>query len=301
VVYRLAKILSVVALLAGGIGMGTALPVAAQQQPATAAATPTPAPTPAATPFKLPSLTGSDSKNVTAEGIAEWVIAIYGAGIGRSVLDQVRRNGTERGEIIRLGADGRTETSDYSWRFIRGASADKDRFRVDQKSPTLEYTLVFNAGQTWGIINGSVFVPRQEATDDFLNQQRRGLDTLLRYKENGSTVALLNREKQKGLDLYVVEVTDKEKRRTRFYVSAKTMRVLWLEYEEPGAGGTPVKFVKKFSDYRYAQNTLIPKHTVIFEDGKQTQEITIKTITYGVKLDDSLFQHPDKQATSANP
>jgi hypothetical protein len=295
--YRLTKLFAVVALLAAG----TILPVAAQQQTATPAASPTPVPTPV-TPVKVPPLEKAVvSKDVTGEVVAESVIATYGAGFGRAVLDQVRRNGTERGEITRVAADGRTETAEYSWRFIRGASADKDKFRVDQKSPTLEYALVFNAGQTWGLINGAAFVPRQEATNDFLDQQRRGLDTLLRYKENGSTLTLLPRDKQKGIDLYVVEVTDKDKLRTRFYVSVKTLRVLFLEYDEPGSDGTPVKHQKKFFDYRYAQNTLVPKHTIIFEDGKQTQEITVKTVTYGTKLEDSLFQHPDKQASSTIP
>jgi hypothetical protein len=151
-------------------------------------------------------------------------------------------------------------------------------------------------------MNGASFVPRQEATQSFLAQQIRGLDALLRYKENGSTIAMVNREKQKGVDLYVVDLTDKEKRRTRYYISARSLRVLWLEYEEPGAdASTPVKIVKKFSDYRYAQNTLVPKHTVVLEDGKQTQEMTIKTITYGVRLEESIFKNPDAQASSTTP
>jgi len=304
VVHRLIRVLSIVVLLGGGIVLSTSPQVAAQQAPASAKpSAATAAPTPSPTPVKIPPAEKANAagKNVTAEAVVEWVIAIYGGGIGRPVLDQVRRNGNEQGEIVKISADGRTETANYSWRFIRGASGDKDKIRVDQKSPTLEYALVFNAGQTFGIMNGAAFVPRQEATDSFLNQQRRGLDALLRYKENESSITLLNREKQKGLDLYVVEVTDKEKRHTRYYISSRTLRVLWLEYEEPGAAGTPVNFVKKFSDYRYAQNTLIPKHTELFEDGKQTQEMTIKTITYGVRMDDALFQHPDNQTSSRTP
>lgn len=297
-VYRPIKSFILMFLL-GGLGVGFALcsqlPVAAQEKPA---ALPTPTPVKSSPPVKpLDKVAG-----VTAEQVVESVIAIYGFGGGRAVLDQVRRNGVERGEIVKVGTDGRTETSDYSFRFIRGASADKDRFRVDQKSPTLEYALVFNNGQTWGIINGASFVPRQEAAQSFLSQQVRGLDALLRYKENGSTIAMVNREKQKGVDMYVVDLTDKEKRRTRYYISTRSLRVLWLEYEEPGAdASTPVKIVKKFSDYRYAQNTLVPKHTVVLEDGKQTQEMTIKTITYGVRLEDSLFKNPDAQASTTTP
>lgn len=241
----------------------------------------------------------AQDKPVTAEQVVESVIAAYGS---RGALAQIRRNGLERGEITRLGPDGRTEKADYSWRFIRGESSEKDKIRLDQKSPTLEYALVYSGGRTWGIINGASFTPRQDATDDFLTQERHGLDALLRYKENGSTIAYVGREKQKGLDLYVVDVTDKDKRRTRYYVSARTLRVLWLEYEEPGAAGvTPVKFLRKFSDYNYAQGTLVPKLTVTFEEGKQVHEKKIKTVTYGVKMEDSLFQNPEAQTSSATP
>ena len=301
-VYRPIKSLLLTLLLGtlgAGVGLCSQVSVAAQEKPAAALATPTPVKSaPPVKPLDKTTAAGA----VTAEQVVESVIAIYGFGGGRAVLNQVRRNGVERGEITRMGSDGRTETADYSFRFIRGESADKDKFRVDQKSPTLEYALVFNGGQTWGMMNGASFVPRREATQDFLSQQQRGLDALLRYKENGSTITMVNREKQKGLDLYVVDLTDKDKRRTRYFISAKSLRVLWLEYEETGADATtPIKVVKKFSDYRYAQNTLIPKHTVTLEDGKETQEMTIKTITYGVRLEDSLFKNPDSQASSMNP
>lgn len=252
--------------------------------------------------FHKPFLAAQKEKTFTAEQVIESVIALYGNGGGRAVLEQIRRNGVERGQLTQIGNDGRTEKADYYWRFIRGASSDKDKFRLDQKSPQLEYALVHNGGQTWGVMKGSSFTPRQDAADNFLAPHRHGLDALLRYKENGSTIALAGREKHKGLDLYVMDLTDKEKRRTRYYVSATTARVLWLEYEEPGPdAANPIKYMTKFFDYRVAQGTLVPKRTLTFEGGKQIQEKTVKTITYGVKMDDSLFQNPDAPTPSATP
>ena len=51
--------------------------------------------------------------------------------------------------------------------------------------------------------------------------------------------------------------------------------------------------MKRFYDYRYAQSTLVPYRTVVYVDGKQATETRVMTITYGVKTDDSVFQHPD--------
>jgi hypothetical protein len=233
----------------------------------------------------------------TADQITEGVILAYGS---RPGLEQIRRNGVERGRLTRIAADGRTEEASYERRFIRGASADKDKVRLDQKLPTIEYSLVYGDGRLWGLINGSAFTPREDATIEFQSLLWHGIDALLRYKENGSALALSGKEKHQGVEYYVIDLTDKEKRRTRYYVSTKLLRVMWLEYEEAPAGGTPIKYMRRFYDYRTAQGTLVPYRTVFFEDGRQTQETRVMTVTYGIKMEDSLFQNPDApQPTSA--
>jgi hypothetical protein len=241
----------------------------------------------------------ADEKSYTAEQIVETTIAIYG---GRPALAQVRRNGWERGKITSVTEDGRTEDSAYERRFVRGESLDKDKVRLDQKTPTQEYSLVYTDGKTFGLIKESFFTPREEAAADFLSQMWHGLDALLRYKENGSAITLFGKDKQQNIDLYVIDVVDKEKRRTRYYISQKFFRVLWLEYEEPGGdGGKPVKYARKFFDYQYIQSTLVPKRTLFFEDGKQKQEIRVQSVTYGIKMDDTLFKNPEAQTSSARP
>lgn len=229
----------------------------------------------------------------TAEQVVESAILLYG---GRGALTQIRHNGLERGRICKPTCEvpGKAEEATYEHRFVRGDNMEKDKIRLDQKTPTLEYSLIYGTGHLWGLINGSVFTPRQDAADTFLSQQRHSLDTLLRYKENGSTLNLIGRDKQKGLDLYVVDVVDKEKQSTRYYISAKSLHVLWLEYEAPAPGGsTPLKYLRKFHDYRYAQGTLVPFRIVLLEDGKQIQETRVLTVTYGLKIDDALFKSPE--------
>ena len=236
---------------------------------------------------------------VNAEQVAEAVVYAYGS---RGALEQIRRNGVERGRLTRIGTDGRTEEASYERRFIRGTSAEKDKVRLDQKLPTIEYSLLYGEGRLWGIINGSAFTPREDATIEFQSLLWHGLDALLRYKENGSTLSLGGKDKQNGVEFYIVDVTDKEKRSTRYYISTRTLRVMWLEYETPAtAGGTPVKYMRRFYDYRSAQGTLVPFRTVFFEDGKQSQETRIMTVTFGVKMEESLFQNPDaSQRTAAS-
>jgi hypothetical protein len=271
-------------------------PLKAQDNTAKEKAAPAAKPTPQDTiPRTGPSATP------TGPQVAESVIYVYGNSGGRAVLDQIRRNGIERGKISRVSGDGRTEEASYERRFVRGADATKDKVRVDQKMPTMEYSLVYGNGHLWGIINGANFTPRQDAAASFLSQQVHSIDALLRYQENGSTVTYVDKLKQKGIDLYVADLTDKEKRVTRYYVSAKTLHVLWLEYEEaPEPGSAPVKYTRKFHDYRLVQGTLLPYRSVLLADGRQLQETHVSSVTYGIRLDDSIFQNPEAQANS-NP
>lgn len=226
----------------------------------------------------------------TAEQIVESVILVYGT---RPGLDHIRRNGIERGKITRFNTEGITEEANYERRFVRGENLDKDKIRLDQKLPTMEYSLIFGDGKLWGVINGAAFTPRQDATASFISQHHHSIDSLLRYKECGSTLTLVGKEQQKGLALYVVDLVDKEKRKTRYYISARSLRVLWLEYEEGIPGGVPVKYTRKFLDYRAVQQTLAPYRIVLLEDGRQSQETRVLTITYGIKVSDSIFKNPE--------
>ena len=244
---------------------------------------------------------GDLPKEATAEQVAESVIIIAGNGAGRAMLNQIRKNGLERGRETHTSADGRAEEIRYELRFVHGDKPDKDKVRLDSKTPQAEYSLVYGEGRLFGIINGATFTPRADAAADFIAQQAHSIDALLRYKENESKVTSAGKDKQQGVDLYVIDLLDKAGRKTRYFISARTFRVLALEYEETRPGSaTPVKYTKHFYDYRFAQGTWVPYRTVLLEDGKQTVEIHILTVQYGVKMEDSLFQNPEA-AASSNP
>jgi hypothetical protein len=241
-------------------------------------------------PEPKPQETKPQKGEYTAEQVAESVILVYGT---RPGLEQIRRNGIERGRITRFNAEGNAEEANYERRFVRGENLEKDKIRLDQKLPTMEYSLIFDDGRLWGIINGASFTPRQDARADFISQHHHSLDSLLRYKECDSTINLIGKDQQKGLDLYVLDLVDKEKRKTRYYISARSLRVLWLEYEEGPPGSVPVKYTRKFLDYRVVQQTLVPYRIVLSADGRQSQETRVLTITYGVKVSDSIFKNPE--------
>ena len=269
--------LTIIAAIFGGSALLCAAQAKPQERPK-----PTPAPA-AIVPGK-----GANA-NMTADQVAETVVFFYGfpgyvtQPMGRERLNQIRKTTIEKGRTTVTGADGKTEQATYQRYVIRGDDLTKEKIRLDQDLPSVKYALIFN-DKIFGVYNNTVFAPRDDTTKAFDNQINHGLEALLRYKENGSTVELASREKLMGVDYYVLDVTDKQSRKTRFYVSAKSYRVMMLTYDEAG-----VKYKRRFYDYNYAQGTLVPYRSVLWADDKQVEESEVGTITFGQRVDEGLF------------
>jgi hypothetical protein len=231
-------------------------------------------PTPAATPSK-------DSKNVTPEQIAESTIFIYG---GRAILNQIRKTAVERGKVTVTTTDGKSDQATYQRFTQRAETISKDKVRIDQEFPNAKYSLVFNEEKIFGIVDYSVFTPREDASKAFENQIVHGLEALLRYKENESKIESPGKEKIFGVEYYLLDVTDKQSRRTRFYISTKTFRVMMLDYEQDS-----MKYRRKFYDYNYAQGTLVPHRTTLWAGDKMIEETEVGTISFGQKIDETMF------------
>jgi len=240
-------------------------------------ATPSPTPTPV---FDAKEA----AKNPTAEQIAEATIFLYGNGGGRALLSQIRKTAIERGRTTVLNAEGQMEQASYQKWTTRGDTLSKEKIRLDQEFPTARYSLVYSDAKTFGIFNDQIFTPRDDAARAFENQIFYNIDSLLRYKENESTLALVGKDKIGGVELHVIDVTDKQGRKIRFYISAKRFRVIMLEYEDAG-----VKYRRKFYDYNTAQGTLVPFRTVLYAGDKMVEETDIGTVTYGQKVEEGVF------------
>ena len=235
-------------------------------------------------------------KTYTAEQIAETVVLVYGS---RQGMAQIRRTGVERGTITRTAEDGRSESIPYTRTFKRGDTYEKDKIRLDQRLPSVEYSLIYSDSKVTGMLRGTPFTPKEADITTMMSDRLHGLETLLRYKETGAAVKFVGNESQKGLEMWVLELSDKSGNTTRYYVSSKTARVLWLEYEQQTAAGQPpTKFRRTFHDYRVVQGTLFPYRTVLYEGDRKVEESQVLTVTYGVKTDDSAFTG---ESASAQP
>ena len=245
-----------------------------------------PTPTPKENP---PKVKKEDKKaaalaNASAEQIVESIIFVYSNLRGRDGLNQVRKTSIEHGKISLTGADGKVDQATYDFRVVRSEKMDKEKIRLDQEFPNAKYALIYAGDKIFGIYNNAIFTPREDAVKSFENKIWHGTEALLRYKENESKIELGERQKIAGVDFFIINLTDKQNRKTKYYISSKTFRVMILEYEEDA-----VKYRRKFYDFNLAQGTLVPFRTVLWANDKQIEETEIGTVTYGQKVEDEMF------------
>lgn len=223
--------------------------------------------------------------DVKPEDVAEGVIFVYGGGLGRQNLDQIRKTTFERGKVTSFDASGKPDTYNYERFVLRGETLEKDRVRMDQTVAGSKYGLVYNGEKLYLVFNDSVFAPREDVANAFMDRTFSGLEALLRYKESGSKLEYAGRDRQMGVEFYLVDLTDTQGRKTRFFVSVRQLRVMMLEYEQGG-----VKYRRKFYNHDIAQGTLVPFRSVLWVGDRIVEEAEILTVTYGQKVDEGLFK-----------
>lgn len=243
-----------------------------------------PTPTPQKKDEKASALNSKDAaKTLTAEQVAESSIFIFSPG-GRETLTQIRKTTIERGKVSVTRPDGVSESATYQKFVLRATTLEKEKIRLDQDFPSAKYSLVYDGSKIFGIFRDQLFTPRADASKGFENQIVHGQEALMRYKENESKIEIAKRDKILGVDYYVIDVTDKLERKTRFFVSAKSWRVMMLEYEDGG-----IKYLRKFYNYNYVQGTLVPFRTVLWAGDKIVEETDVGTVTFGQRVDEGLF------------
>ena len=158
----------------------------------------------------------------------------------------------------------------------------------------IKYIIAYNGASVWSAQNEQYVNPRPEAEAAFQAQLTHDYTSLMRYKEDGSTLELKKPETVVGVECNVLEMTSPDGSKTTYWISGKTYRILHLEYAITLAQGQPpIKYRISFfyTPFRVIQNTLVPTRRAMMQDGKFVQEVTITQFNYSSKFDSEIFQH----------
>ena len=249
---------------------------------------------------KLKAQTGA-VKLSPAEVLAETVIFAYGS---RQALQAARASISEKG-TIRVATEQGDLNGNFTLRRIQKDKSWQDLFRTDLEIETpesaqrggtpakLKFTMTFNGASVWGAQNEQYISPSPESELAFRSQLVHDYTTLLRYKEDGSKLEIVGPETVEGIDTQAMDLTLPTGEKTKFWISSKSYRILYLEYDIklPNGSTSKVRVKYKYAPYKVVQNTLVPARRVMEQDGKFVQEITLNQVVYSAKLDPDIFVH----------
>ena len=221
------------------------------------------------------------------EEVAERAIMAYGS---RAAVYAVQRNGNLRALVKFISADGTREGKTVT-KFIRKEKLKDDLRIVDLDLPGTRYVLGFDGKDTWNIHDGEVQKLSDEVIKAFHVAHAHSYESLLRYKENDGKLEYVANTKLGNLEMDIVDLVLPDGVRTRYEVSRKSGRILYLSYEEKmNPQAEPSKFRLYFKDFRVIQNTLLPYVTMVYQDGKLIEERKIVEAAFNVQLKDDAFK-----------
>jgi hypothetical protein len=237
-------------------------------------------------------------KNPKPEEVAERAILAYGS---RAALYGIQRNGTLRA-LVKFFAPEEVREGKSVTKFIRKQKLAEDLLMIELELPGTKYTIGFDGQETWAIQDGEIQKPSSDAVKAFRSAHEHSYEALLRYKENNAKLEYVSTNKLGTFEVDVIDLISPAGSRTRYEISRKSGRILYVNYEEkPGAEAAPVKYRLNFKDFRVIQNTLVPYETLVFQDGKLVEERKVVESVFNIQLDEKAFKAENANKLAESP
>ncbi|MCS6806969.1 MAG: hypothetical protein RMM98_15195 [Acidobacteriota bacterium] len=225
--------------------------------------------------------------------------AAYG---GLGTLLVLRQSGFMRGTVKLYTGTDTPQEGEITIRFTRKLKVAEDLTRIDLKLPSApKLTIAWDGTRVWGTEDDRPIVLYLRSEAAMKAQLIHNYEAFLRAEELGTPVKYIGEEKRSGIPLHVLELRHADGSTTRYYVSAKTWRILHLEYEfSVPSQAKPIRVRESFYDFRVVQNTLAPFQVKRYEDDQLVQEYNFTEVTFGVQIDKSLFEQGGGSTTKGS-
>jgi hypothetical protein len=114
---------------------------------------------------------------------------------------------------------------------------------------------------------------------------------LIAALEGKLMIRALGDEGKDGVTLRVLEISGEGLSAVRLYID-RDNRIARQTYMTPGPDGRASQAEEVFSDYRKVNGIEVPFKASVLRDGHVILDRTLKTVTFNVPVDASLFQQP---------
>jgi hypothetical protein len=239
--------------------------------------------------LSLPLVATSEDKDKKLSEIINNTTAVYG---GLATLLVLRQSGQLRGLVKLYTGSDTPQEGEITIRFTRKLKVAEDLKRIDLKLPTAPpFAIAFDGTRVWGAENNTPVVLYLRSEAAMKAELLHNYEALLRSQELDAKLEYVGEEKKSGIPLHVIDMKHADGSTTRYYVSAKTWRILHLEYEFAVSSlPKPIRVRESFYDFRVVQNTLAPFRIVRYEDNNLVQETNFTEVAFGVQIDKSVFE-----------
>lgn len=242
-------------------------------------------------------------KTPKPEEVAEMANAAYGS---RVAIYGIQRNGVIKSHVKLVSPEGVREGTATN-KFIRKQKLAEDLLMLNLELGDSKYAIGYDGSKGWILSNGEIQDPPDpETMDAFKKAHLHSYETLLRFKENDAKLEYVGtKEFSPNNALDIIDLTLPDGTQTRYEVSRKFRRVIYLGYEDRpiNSEAKPVRYRLYFKDFRVIQQTLVPFEIQVFRDGVLIEERKVLEAAYNVQLDEAAFkvENAHKAGDAAKP
>ncbi len=238
-------------------------------------------------------VTAQAQKTPNVEKLVEFAKLNYGLLITQT-------NGTIKNNLKLINGD-QVREGRSTLKFIRKPKLMEDLVILELDLPDTKFTMGFDGQKTWALNNTERTELSPELSDAFRSSYAHSYEALLRYKEDGNKVEYVDTKKIASLEIDTIDLTTADGQKTRYEVSRRSGRILYLEYETKPTTpeAKPIKYRLHYKDFKVVQNTIIiPYKTVVYENDVIVEERTVIEAAFGGQMEEKIFK-PDAPAEKA--
>lgn len=229
----------------------------------------------------------AEQKNPKPEDVVEKSILAYGS---RAALYAVQHTGRV-GALVKFHTPDGIREGRSVLKFLRKQKMSEDLMMIELEMPDTKYMIGFDGTETWTVHDGQPQKPGPDEINALRSSHEHSYEAILRYRENNAKLEYVGNKNLGTLTVDIIDLVSAEGVRTRYEISRKSYRILYLDYEDKSdPNAEPVKYRINFRDFRPVQNMFIPYETLVFKDGKLVEERKIVEAAFNVQLDEKAFK-----------
>ena len=168
-----------------------------------------------------------------------------------------------------------------------------DDWRMEMTMPMGQIVFIIRGDRAWMVTpGGSREAPASMQKELVSEKWRNPVFLAAHVNDPGVKVAYQGKQTENGRTLHVIRIQPPKAKPLTVYLDDETHRPVKIVYRGQGMGGAPVEEEERWEDWRDVSGIKVPFKVTVFQNGKQSQQITFELFEVNVKVKEDLFKTP---------